>query len=251
MMGILLGLFDNEPVMVTIRISEPGLLQVDRARLRKGWLKQSEIWYLSAYTTRATLKRFWRREAIEQGTFIEICAAVGITNWESLVATSLIPDLLQLDLNAMPDVSVFFGRTAELQQLTAMSKECRIIVVWGIGGIGKTALVAEWIESLVRYSTGGAKSENAGGNQFETIIWKSIQSSWTVSELTDYLQKACNSPEKNIIDIFKRHRVLLILDNWGCLLGGGSAGQVKEEFQEFSKLLEQLRIMPHRGCVIR
>jgi hypothetical protein len=70
--------------MVTIRASEPGIIQIDRARRRKGWLKQSEIWCRMAHTSRATLKRFWRREPIDQGAFIAIYQAVGIEEWEAM-----------------------------------------------------------------------------------------------------------------------------------------------------------------------
>jgi hypothetical protein len=174
--------------MATIRISEPGLLQVDRARRKKGWLKQAEIWCQMAQTSRATLKRFWRREAIEQGTFIAICAAVGITDWESVAAAVGISQIL--DLSTMPDVAVFFGRTAELQQLTDWSQQCRLITLWGIGGIGKTALVAEWIEASLR---SGSRT-----TQFDAIVWRSLQTPKTIKELTEHLgeiclQKSCRS----------------------------------------------------------
>ncbi|NJR52039.1 MAG: LuxR family transcriptional regulator, partial [Leptolyngbyaceae cyanobacterium CSU_1_3] len=122
--------------MVTIRASEQGLIQIDRARRRKGWLKQSEVWCRMAQTSRATLKRFWRSDAIEQGTFIAICQAVGLADWEAIAASDDVPHTLHLDLNAMPDVPMFIGRTAELAQLTEWSRKCRLIVLWGMGGIG-------------------------------------------------------------------------------------------------------------------
>lgn len=137
--------------MVTIRASEPGITQVDRARRRKGWLKQSEIWCRIAHTSRATLKRFWRREPIDQGAFIAIYQAVGIEEWEAMAEVEVFASQKPMDLSAMPDVPVFFGRSIELKNLTDWSTECRLIALWGMGGIGKTAPTAEWVESQVRF----------------------------------------------------------------------------------------------------
>jgi hypothetical protein len=224
--------------MATIRASEPGLLQVDRARRKKGWLKQAEMWCQMAQTSRATLKRFWRREAIDQCTFIAICSAVGIADWEPLAAVTDTSQILEL--STMPDVSVFFGRATELRQLTAWSQQCRLIALWGIGGIGKTALVAEWIEASLRSGTGAA--------QFQTVIWRSLQTPGTVQGITEQLGKI--SPAADLLTMLQQQRILLILDNWEALLGGSSAGQVKPEFQEFSQLLQQLGTIRHQSCIL-
>jgi hypothetical protein len=192
--------------MATIRASEPGLVQVDRARRKKGWLKQAEMWCQMAQTSRATLKRFWRREAIDQCTFIAICSAVGIADWEPLAAVTDTSQILEL--STMPDVSVFFGRATELQQLTAWSQQCRLITLWGIGGIGKTALVAEWIEASLRSGTGAA--------QFQTVIWRSLQTPGTVHGITEQLGKI--SPAPDLLTMLQQQRILLILDNWEALL---------------------------------
>jgi hypothetical protein len=76
--------------MVTIRASEPGLIQVDRARRRKGWLKQSEIWCRTAHTSRATLKRFWRREPLLP--FINL--------WEAMAEVEAFASEMNMDLSA-------------------------------------------------------------------------------------------------------------------------------------------------------
>jgi GTPase SAR1 family protein len=208
--------------MSTLRASETGLLKIDRARRLKGWLKQSEAWCRMAQTSRATLKRFWRREAIDQGTFIAICAAVGLQDWEPLVATEQVTKPLQLSLELMPDVPLFFGRGVELQQLMAWSDRCRLIVLWGMGGIGKTSLVAEWIENLVR----------EGKHSFATIAWRSMQ-----------------TMEGLAIETLQQQRGLFILDSWELLLGE-AAGQVKPELNAFSQMLQQFATSRHNSCVI-
>jgi GTPase SAR1 family protein len=209
--------------MLTLCASQPGLLQIDRARRRKGWLKQSEIWCRMAQTSRATLKRFWRGEAIDQGTFIAICEAVGLKDWEAIAAEDQPAKPLQLRLEMMPDVPMFLGRSAELGRLTEWSDRCRLIVLWGMGGMGKTSLVAEWIEGLVR----------EGKHSFEGIVWRSVQGleGFEVGEL-------------------QGQRGLFVLDNWEVLLGGESAGQVKSDFAAFGKLLQGIATTRHSSCVV-
>jgi AAA-like domain/TIR domain len=73
----------------TIGASEQGLKLIDVARRRKGWTKGcSPIWWQIANTSRATLARFWRGKPIERETFIAICAAVGVPNWQEIADLS-------------------------------------------------------------------------------------------------------------------------------------------------------------------
>jgi hypothetical protein len=228
--------------MVTIRASEPGIMQVDCARRQKGWLKQSEIWCRAAHTSRATLKRFWRREPIDQGAFIAIYQAVGIEEWEAMAEVEAFATQMKMDLSAMPDVPVFFGRSIELKNITDWSAECRLIALWGIGGIGKTALTAEWVESQVRLDT--------REDQFEAVLWVSIHAESSLAILTQSLAELLKTNATQIFTLLQHHRILLVLDNWEMLLGGGTAGQVKAEFQEFSRFFQQLGIVKHNSCVI-
>ncbi|MDF5728487.1 MAG: NACHT domain-containing protein [Rhizonema sp. PD38] len=229
--------------MVTIRASEQGLIQVDQVRRRRGWDKQSAIWYSMVPTSRATLKRFWRGEAIEQGTFIAICQAVGITDWEAIAESDDVVHELLLCLDTMPDVPLFFGRTDALAHLTNLSSQCRVIVIWGFNGIGKTSLVVEWIESFIR--------SGAAENRFEVIFWRSLQYNPSLEILTRSLAEQCNEdPETPILTVLQRHSVLLILDNWEALLGGASAGTVAAEFDGFSYLLQKIGLARHNSCVI-
>ncbi len=217
-------------------------MQVDRARRRKGWLKQSEIWCRTAHTSRATLKRFWRREPIDQGAFIAIYQAVGIEEWEAMAEIEAFASQMKMDLSAMPDVPIFFGRSIELKNLTDWSVECRLIALWGMGGIGKTALTAEWVESQVRLDT---REE-----QFEAVLWASVHAEFSLATLTQSLAELLKTDATEIFTLLRHHRILLILDNWEMLLGGAAAGQVRAEFQEFSRFFQQLGTVKHNSCVI-
>jgi hypothetical protein len=232
--------------MVTVRASTQGLLQIDRARRRNGWLKQSEIWCRQAQTSRATLKRFWRRDAIDQGTFIALCQAVGLADWQSLAepepAAEITTHSLRLCLAQMPEGACFLGRDAELNQLTTWSHTCRLLVVWGLGGMGKTALVAEWVEAMLR--------SGMAAQRFEAVVWRSLHyQPPSLTELAQDVARALGVEAASLTTLMQQQRLLLILDGWETVLGG-AAGQVKPEYADFSQWLQQLATTRHPSCVV-
>lgn len=68
----------------SLKLSEFGKDLVDQAARKMGWGHQGADWASAAHVTVYTLKRFWRRSAIDRGSFIAICEAVGV-NWEKVV----------------------------------------------------------------------------------------------------------------------------------------------------------------------
>jgi len=77
----------------SLRASAQGLAVVDRARRRKGWTKTwTSAWWEAAYTSQATVRRFWRGLAIQRENFIAICQAVGIEDWQAIAADPEVPE---------------------------------------------------------------------------------------------------------------------------------------------------------------
>ena len=83
---------------VSLKASKQGLEKVDIARKKKGWRANAAVWYMTANTTEATLKRFRRGLAIQQDSFIALCQAVGI-NWQE-VADDRPPPKIGFELRA-------------------------------------------------------------------------------------------------------------------------------------------------------
>jgi WD40 repeat protein len=68
----------------SLKASATGLQRVDQARRRRRWHKTAEAWCAAAFTSRATLNRFWAGKAIRSETFIAICTAVNV-DWQIVV----------------------------------------------------------------------------------------------------------------------------------------------------------------------
>ncbi|MCC5634094.1 NACHT domain-containing protein [Nostoc sphaeroides CHAB 2801] len=131
----------------------------------------------------------------------------------------------RIDWEEAPDVSLFCGRTEELTTLknwilaestTNQAIPCRLITLWGMGGIGKTWLSVKLAQQLQE--------------QFEFVIWRSLLPAPPVNELLADLitvfseGKETDLPEQfnhrisRLIYYLQHHRCLLILDGADRLL---------------------------------
>lgn len=133
---------------VSLKASKEGLEIVDRERRKKGWQATAVAWYSAAKTSEATLKRFRRKMPIQQDVFVAICQAVGIENWEEIVDnTPTMQTASYMDFSVYDDAWV--GRDSQIQQLSShINSSCRVLLLVGITGIGKTALAEKLVEEL-------------------------------------------------------------------------------------------------------
>ncbi|MGF1672285.1 MAG: hypothetical protein ACFCUV_01200 [Rivularia sp. (in: cyanobacteria)] len=76
----------------SIQASPQGLNIVERARRKKGWNKLAHIWCDRASISQATLRRFWRSQAIRSENFFSICDAIGV-NWEEVADQSMFEEI--------------------------------------------------------------------------------------------------------------------------------------------------------------
>lgn len=118
------------------------------------------------------------------------------------------------------DTSFFFGRITEISILKQWIRQdkCRLVSVLGMGGIGKTSLIARSAEHLQ--------------GDFDHVIWRSLRHLPSLDELlTDILQVFSPSPENDLTEntnsrinrllaYLKKHRCLLILDNYESIICG-------------------------------
>jgi WD40 repeat protein/DNA-binding XRE family transcriptional regulator len=155
-----------------------------------------------------------------------------------------------VDWGEAPDTSGFHGRTAELATLHAWigAERVRLVTLLGMGGIGKTSLAARLVRELAP--------------SFEVIYWRSLRNippveEWLAGAIGLLSEHQLVPPEglearlALLIDLLRKRRSLLILDNFETLLEpaapalryrAGSAG--------YGALLERLGTVDHAGCLL-
>jgi len=158
----------------------------------------------------------------------------------------------------VPDVSSFYGRQAELATLQTWVKEdrCRLITLIGMGGIGKTALSVTLAQQL-------AAQTNRQGNEFECVIWRSLRNAPQMPSLLNDLLLTLSQQQRSdvpndlnnsIIDLLealKKHRCLLVLDNFESVLEAGQAkGAYRSGYEDYGYLLRSLSDSAHQSCLL-
>lgn len=209
--------------------SKSGLERIDEARKRKGWNKDSAIWIDSANkllevtpkgsVSRSTLQRFWRKEAIRQENFEAICKAVGIEKWEEIVdntPTQQTASYMEFSLYN----EAWVGRESLIQKLSGrLNYSCRVLLLVGITGIGKTALAERIVEELRgdwREHRDNFEDDNKASD-FASVALQWLEK-WGVN-----VPKEERKPEQLLQRLVKRlckNRYLILMDSLEYLLTG-------------------------------
>ncbi|NES93790.1 MAG: hypothetical protein F6K32_00750 [Desertifilum sp. SIO1I2] len=157
----------------------------------------------------------------------------------------------QVDWGEAVDVSVFYGRTEELATLEQwiVQDGCRLVVLLGMGGIGKTYLSIKLTEQIQ--------------DRFDYVIWRSLRNAPLVQDmLTNLLQLLCNNQEIDfpddisgkvslLINYLRSSRCLLVLDNVESILRCGEcAGQYREGYEGYGQFVKRVGEAIHQSCLI-
>lgn len=155
------------------------------------------------------------------------------------------------DWGEAPAVASFYGRTQELSEASEamLAGGCRVILILGLGGIGKTTFVT--------------KLAWQAQDTFHFLFWRSLQSAPPLRTLLeDCLFFLANPPQFDtagsidhligqLISCLRNRRTLLILDNFESVLRSGhAAGQYLKGYEEYGRLLQRLGEAEHQSCLI-
>jgi WD40 repeat protein len=152
-----------------------------------------------------------------------------------------------------PDTTEFVGRSEQLQQLKelVLVEKYRLVILQGIGGIGKTLLATKVAEEIQ--------------TQFEVVVWRSLVQAPPVEEyLTSILQFILGALREEIeiapnfdaklsqlMECLKKHRCLLILDNIETILSSnGQTGLYRAGYEEYGQLIRCIGEVAHNSCVL-
>lgn len=254
--------------VATLKASQLGLARIQQARKERGWrwnedddtcfIQASQIleperdWSTGgpyAYgVSLGTWKRFLAGKVpISARTFQAYCQILGL-QWDEVVerrGSNLAPS--QQDWDEAIDVSTFYGRTTELQELEqwVVGDRCRLVVISGIAGIGKTNLSVKLARQLQ--------------DQFTFVLRRSLRQGITLPNLLhdcitflgDQPETPPQEPLGYLLEVLRTYRCLIILDDVETLLRSGQlAGQYREGYQAYSDLITRLGQERHQSCLL-
>lgn len=148
-----------------------------------------------------------------------------------------------IELTKAPELNYNYGRNSETSTLKEwiLENQTRLITIYGLSGIGKTALTLKLISEI--------------NTQFDYIIYRSLEHLPKLINLKDELKQFFSQSHANplpeIIDYFRSSRCLVILDDVQNIFKTGNfAGQYLTEYKDYRKFFQQIATLSHQSCLI-
>jgi WD40 repeat protein len=149
-----------------------------------------------------------------------------------------------------PDVNGFLSRADELETLRRWIVEdtCRVVVVLGLGGIGKTLLATRAAHDLEVY--------------FENVYWRSLRNAPPFDELISSIIGFLSPQDPSLLtndharfdrllELLDESPTLLVLDNLETLLQPGErTGGYVSGYSAYAELFQRVAEAPHRSCLL-
>lgn len=217
--------------------------KVKIALTQSGYLHQRALAYDTGLSL-STISNFLTGKPVSYANFEELCRRLNL-DWREIATSAEVipPAYAQIrkkkpNLNQFPDwgtaidISAFYGYSQELTQLQSwiLQDGCRLLGLFGIGGVGKTTLATQLARQIQ--------------DQFNYVFWRSVP---TVpcfdSMMTDLLSLFSHNKENQlninqIIYYLRTHRCLIILDH------------VDIDHLKYMQFIKILAETYHQSCVI-
>jgi WD40 repeat protein/transcriptional regulator with XRE-family HTH domain len=158
----------------------------------------------------------------------------------------------QPDWGSAIDTSLFCGRREELVRLKqwVLEERCRLVLLLGIGGIGKSTLAAKLVQHIQA--------------EFEVVVWRSLQNAppfeeWLETVLPVLLRaqgkdiavpSRLNGKLLKLMQGLHSCRCLLILDNAETILSAGQTGQYRAGYEGYGQLFKDIGEASHQSCLL-
>ena len=236
----------------SLKINPEYIPKAELALKQKGYTNKSTFAELIPLA-RATVTKFFTGKPISHENFTIICEELGL-NWQEIALLEENfgkGEIDRKDWGGVTEADFFCGRTEELAEIKRwiIGDKCRLITVFGMAGMGKTALAVELAQGIE--------------GDFDYLIYRSLKQVSPLTELLgDWLEILTNSPRRELpdsidirlarlIDRMTYHRCLLLLDDGEEILQSDNlSGRYREEFQDYEKLLRRMGEAPHKSCLV-
>ncbi|MEO1400664.1 MAG: NB-ARC domain-containing protein [Cyanobacteria bacterium J06635_1] len=218
----------------------------------------------------ATVKKFLSGKPVDFATFSELCRTLNL-DWQDLADLAGRSKMTQepaqpqvqggnikarQDWGKAVDVAAFYGRNAELETLKhwLVIDRCRLVVISGMGGMGKTTLSVK-LAHLIQ-------------DEFDYLIWRSLRNAPSIQDLlSDLLQFFSEQPELNLsknaipdsldgqlrylMSCFRDQRCLVILDNAESIFQAcQGAGVYRTGYEAYGQLYKTIGETAHNSCLL-
>jgi AAA ATPase domain len=218
------------------KLSNEGKSKVEEAlRLKKLTYYSDKTYEALAELTEpisaSVWKRFLQKVNIERKSFQTIC------KWLDLDETEIIDGISSSEIN-------FYGRDKDLKQLEEWVKDpnCHLIILYGLRGIGKSALVAQLEKQVKNFFRQRIKhQEFSYGDPIDSTLINLLQQ-------LDPQNSCDNLTNQQLKDRFWKHlqqRHLIILKQ--------SDDDRKDKHEEYNQLLREIlktNDKPHQSCIL-
>lgn len=157
------------------------------------------------------------------------------------------------------DEKKFYGRKEELDCLEKwiLEEQCRLAVILGPGGIGKTSLIANLSEKIK--------------GKFVGLIWRSLRTApyiddilidiiTSISEQNDTkLSGNIENKVSYLIKLLNNYRYLIILDNFESIIQAGTSLSIavsdnsqryQEKYKGYEELIKNIATSEHQSCLL-
>ena len=152
--------------------------------------------------------------------------------------------------SSVPESGRIYGRRHDIARLSQWltQEQCRLIILQGMGGIGKTALAAATVQAVA--------------DHFDVVLWRSLINAPPLDELLrDWLNllsaheqtaptESIDAQLAQLLRLLHDRRCLLVLDNVETILRPQQVGEMRPGYEEYSQLLRVIGERPHASCLV-
>ena len=200
----------------------------------------------------AALGRQLRSPSLQAPQQVQLPQAPRLSESAIVSAESAIPlEHPLVNWGEAPDVPNFCGRTQQLSDIRhwIVKENCRLVVLSGVAGIGKTTLSVKLAQQLK--------------DEFECVIWRSLHQAPPLINLLDYLIQffELSAPINLPVDVDERitqviaslrsKKCLIVLDAVETILEPGKlAGHYRDGYEKYGEFLKRVAEQQHQSCLV-